>query len=83
MIEQFDWKPPEHEQDIEKARKGLRLAMLREFNDIYGMDGKDMNVWRNLFGVLGYTDVPGSAKSCRKVGEQSSRTEQPIFTRRN
>jgi hypothetical protein len=70
MILEFKPEISEEQLNFKKARQDLRVAMLREFNDIYGLDEKDIDVWRNLFHVVNHPDVPeapGTPKACKKV----------------
>jgi hypothetical protein len=69
MAQHFGWGV--RGKRYKKARKEFRAAMILQFNDIYGVDSKDLNIWSNLFSTLEVSGVPQEAERCKKVGELS------------
>ena len=49
------------------ARHKFNLAMIKEFNALYGSDEKDINSWYKLCHVLRIDPVPNTLHGCRAV----------------
>ncbi|KAG8681315.1 hypothetical protein FRC09_017570, partial [Ceratobasidium sp. 395] len=64
MVKRLEWglTGPRYK----KAHTDLRKAMINQFNDIYGTDSEDYNVWSNLFSSLDIEDAPKDIKHCKK-----------------
>jgi hypothetical protein len=71
-IIEFEWLCEENrweQNSTEKkaARDEFNLAMIMEFNFLYGSDEKDIKNWYNLCHVLRIDPVPNKLKECRAV----------------
>ncbi|KAG8782960.1 hypothetical protein FRC12_020263 [Ceratobasidium sp. 428] len=64
MAGQFGWGITG--QRYKKAHDNLRYAAINQFNDIYGTDPSDYNLWANIFGSLDIEDAPKDVKHCKK-----------------
>ncbi|KAG9090986.1 hypothetical protein FS749_000155 [Ceratobasidium sp. UAMH 11750] len=51
----------------EVARNGLRDALTRQFNDIYGTDERSLEAWKKLCVVLQLWNIPDELHACREV----------------
>jgi hypothetical protein len=49
------------------AREEFQLALVKEFNGLYGTDEFDIHSWQALFRVLGLAPIPESVPECQKV----------------
>jgi hypothetical protein len=49
------------------AREEFQLALVKEFNGLYGTDEFDIRSWQVLFRVLGLAPIPESVPECKKV----------------
>jgi hypothetical protein len=50
-----------------QAREAFQIALVKEFNGIYGINEHDLGSLQGLCRVLGIAPVPGSTDDCRKV----------------
>lgn len=59
------WTP----KDKEDAKHNFGAAMVKEFNNRYGTNEKDLESWRNLCRVfgIGEDEIPKSITKCKKV----------------
>ncbi|KAG8707084.1 hypothetical protein FRC08_000711 [Ceratobasidium sp. 394] len=51
----------------EVARNGLRDALTRQFNDIYGTDERSLEAWKKLCVVLQLWNIPDELHACREL----------------
>ncbi|KAG8738748.1 hypothetical protein FRC10_006512 [Ceratobasidium sp. 414] len=49
------------------ARNGIRDALTRQFNDIYGTDERSLTAWKELCSVLQLRDIPDELNACREL----------------
>ena len=65
LCEEYGW---EHNSAEKKyARSEFNIAIIKEFNSLYGSDEKDINNWYKLCHVLRIDPVPNTLKKCRTV----------------
>ena len=65
----LDLDPDDKESPQVKAvRRGLKDAMVLQFNSIYGTDVEGVTSWQSLCRVLGISPVPTTLDECKKVG---------------
>ncbi|KAI0663059.1 hypothetical protein C8Q70DRAFT_490319 [Cubamyces menziesii] len=50
----------------ERARDGLRAAMVKQFNAMYGTNADDLESWQLLCSALGMDPVPNDIQTCRR-----------------
>lgn len=72
LVEEFcrmttflNWK----KKKINEKKKGLRKAVVLQFEAYYGTDAKDINAWKSMCLVIGIDplEIPNSLTQCRKV----------------
>ncbi|KAF8235670.1 hypothetical protein L208DRAFT_1433648 [Tricholoma matsutake] len=59
----FRWSTERHNE----AKKAFHVALVKEFNWIYGTNEHDIQSWRILFRVLGIAPIPETRAECHKV----------------
>jgi len=59
---------------VRDVRRGLKDAMVLQFNSIYGTNVKSVASWQSLCRVLGILPVPPTLKECQRVGLRLSHT---------
>ncbi|KAF8598043.1 hypothetical protein BDV93DRAFT_561732 [Ceratobasidium sp. AG-I] len=65
MRDHFQWG--RRGKRYKSAKKAFREATLEQFNNIYGMDNKDMATLKTLFATIEAADMPEDAKACKKL----------------
>ena len=65
MCDEYDWDRDDPER--EEAREGIKDAMTRQFNIIYGTDENSLPAWQNLCSVLNLPNIPNKLGACRDV----------------
>lgn len=65
MCDEFGWDSDDYE--MRKARGRFKSAMVKQFNDLYGIDEEDLTSWQKLCHVLNIEPVPEGLKKCREV----------------
>ena len=65
LCKEYQWKQDSEEKKA--ARDEFNLALIEEFNSLYGSDEKDIKNWHNLCHVLRIDPVPSKIKECREV----------------
>ncbi|KAG9096612.1 hypothetical protein FRC06_008489 [Ceratobasidium sp. 370] len=59
--------PHRDDPEREVARDGIRDALTRQFNDIYGTDERNLDAWKKLCVVLQLKDIPDELNACREL----------------
>jgi hypothetical protein len=65
LCKEYGWKQDTAEK--KDARDEFNVAIIEEFNSLYGSDEKDINNWYKLCHVLRIDPVPNTHKECRAV----------------
>ena len=66
LCKEYQWE--ENSAKKKYARDEFNIAMVKEFNSLYGSDEKDISNWYKLCHVLRIDPVPSTLKECRAVG---------------
>ena len=65
LCKKYQWKQDSAE--VKAARDEFDLAMIMEFNSLYGSNEKDINNWHRLCHVLRIDPVPNTLEECTAV----------------
>ena len=65
MCDHFRWR--EDDDERKDALRGLQDAMVRKFNDLYGVSVDSLWAWQRLCRAIGITPVSDSLRDCRSV----------------
>lgn len=65
MCKIIDFKPFKSSQA--EARKGMKDAMTKDFNALYGTDVNDLGAWQSLCRVLQFPTIPDNLVECQEV----------------
>ncbi|KIM36959.1 hypothetical protein M413DRAFT_424108 [Hebeloma cylindrosporum] len=65
MCDQFGWVRDDDDRD--DAFQSFRVALTKEFNEIYGLDVNNLAAWQLLCVRLGVDPVPAKIKECRAI----------------
>jgi len=63
MCDGFGWDTTVYE--MREAKRGFKLAMVEQFNSLYGRDEKNLTLWQRLCSILNIRPVPGDLRECR------------------
>lgn len=69
MCKSLKWEPESKEK--EEARDGVRDAIAKTFNAIYGTDENDLRSWHNLCRAVSIHPLPPNIQACREVRDNS------------
>ncbi len=61
----YGWKRGDHEGEM--AWSGYRLALVKEFNRLFGTDSQDLLAWQSLCMFVGVEDIFTTSEDCRRV----------------
>ena len=50
-----------------EARKGIKAALVLEFNDLFGKDDNSLQTWVELATIIGLSPIPDEVNKCREV----------------
>ncbi|KAM0489513.1 hypothetical protein ACHAP8_012499, partial [Fusarium lateritium] len=64
MCRFFGWNKDDEE--LKDAKGEFKVAMVKQFNDIYGKDPKNLQLWQKLCHVLNIEPVPTRLAECRE-----------------
>ncbi|KAB5593125.1 hypothetical protein CTheo_3427 [Ceratobasidium theobromae] len=65
MCKIIDFKPFKSSQA--EARKGMKDAMTKDFNALYGTDVNDLGAWQSLCRVLQFPTIPDNLVECQEL----------------
>jgi hypothetical protein len=65
LCKEYQWEQAKAEEKA--AHHEFKLAMIKEFNSLYGSNEKNINNWYKLCHVLRIDPVPNAIKECRAV----------------
>ena len=65
MCDQFQWR--EDDAERKDALRALQDAMVRKFNDLYGVSADELWAWQRLCRAIGIAPVSNSLRDCRSV----------------
>ncbi|KAJ3491589.1 hypothetical protein NLI96_g586 [Meripilus lineatus] len=50
-----------------EARKGIKAALVLEFNDLFGKDDNSLQTWVELATIIGLSPIPDEVNKCREL----------------
>ncbi|KAI0710639.1 hypothetical protein C8Q76DRAFT_623876 [Earliella scabrosa] len=65
MCDQFQWR--EDDAQRKDALRALQDAMVRKFNDLYGVSADELWAWQRLCRAIGIAPVSNSLRDCRSA----------------
>ncbi|KAI0271213.1 hypothetical protein BGY98DRAFT_922924, partial [Russula aff. rugulosa BPL654] len=68
LCKKYQWK--QDSAVVKAARDEFDLAMIMEFNSLYGSNEKDINNWHRLCHVLRIDPVPNTLEECRAAASR-------------
>lgn len=69
LCDELGWDCEDAER--EQAHRNFKDALVKQFNEIYGMDEDDLGKWQNLCHIVDIYPIPDELEACREASTRA------------